>query len=144
MERLYGEPGDEPGYLDGVRARDEREHVSRPVNAWSCPNCGTAGFAEQNFCRRCGAPRPTKRPAPITEQVPVIRRQARPPVAGRPLSRVRIALIALLFVVVGGLGALIVDDIRGPEPIDPHGPPPTTPNDRGVAPPADLSPTSSS
>lgn len=93
--------------------------MNRPVNAWSCPNCGTAGFAEQNFCRRCGAPRPTKRPAPITEQVPAIRTDGQGRATTKPLSRVRLALVALLFVVLGGLAALILDDIRGAVPTNP-------------------------
>ena len=141
MERLYCEPGGDPGYLDECLTHGEREPVNRPVNAWNCSSCGTAGFAEQNFCRRCGAPRPAKRPAPITAQVPVIRREAKDPDTRKPLSRVRIALIAALFLVIGGLGALIVDDLRGAEPVNPADQPTvTTPSGEVV--PTTATPTS--
>jgi cytoskeletal protein RodZ len=48
------------------------------MNTWSCARCGRAAFADQNFCRACGTPRESARPAPITAQVPILRPDAKP------------------------------------------------------------------
>lgn len=92
------------------------------MNTWSCAKCGTLAAGDQNFCKACGTPRGPRRPAPITEPVPVIRRDTREPAGVTPMSRARLALIALLFVVVGGLCAVILNDLRGAEPANPDVP----------------------
>lgn len=96
------------------------------MNTWSCPRCGKAAFADQNFCRACGTPREGRRQEPITSQVPLIRTgsesdpapttesvepPARPP-RKRPISLALLMLIAAIFLVLGGVAAVVFGNIR--------------------------------
>jgi len=96
------------------------------MNTWSCARCGKAAFADQNFCRACGTPREGRRLEPITSQVPVIRTEiksdpapttegaeppARPP-RKRPISLALLTVIAVIFLVLGGVAAVVFGHIR--------------------------------
>ena len=84
----------------------------------ACPRCGTATSEGQRFCRRCGTQLhqmqwpETDSSAPTTERAPEV--TAEPLVIdaadldARPMSRAVLALIALIFLVIGGVLALIV------------------------------------
>ena len=104
--------------------------MSRTVSTWSCARCGTAAFAEQNFCRRCGTPRPARTSAPVTAQIPAIDVNAEPPVGApqkRSMSRLGLLFVALLFLVFGAFAALLVNDISADEPKTPTPTTSTTP-----------------
>lgn len=100
--------------------------MSRTVSTWSCERCGTAAFAEQNFCRRCGTPRPQRTPAPVTAQIPAIvagREPPSDPLPKRSMSGLGLVLVALLFLIFGAFAALLMNDVRNDEP---NSPSPTT------------------
>jgi len=114
------------------------------MNTWSCARCGTAAFADQNFCRACGMPREGRRQVPITSQVPIIRTAIEPdPLAPedrraiddprtsanqsdevtrtggagrrprkRPISLLLLVVIAVAFLVLGGVAAVVFGNIR--------------------------------
>lgn len=67
---------------------------------WRCPRCETVAFEGQRFCRQCGHQHDDG-----TGEIAV-------PPAIRPVSRFLIALIVVLFAVLGALAAILVDDIR--------------------------------
>ena len=69
---------------------------------WKCPRCETVAFAGQRFCRQCGhhhvGSADGTEPVTMTEF--------------RPVSRVLVILIVVLFAALGGLAALVLDDLR--------------------------------
>ena len=87
------------------------------ARTWKCPRCATVASAGQRFCRQCGHEHefPTGQPAeqPSTET----NSPATHPI--RPVSRALIAAIVVVFLVLGGMLALIINDLRG----DPSGQP---------------------
>ena len=78
-----------------------------PITTWQCPRCASVASAGQRFCRQCGYRYPidggeADPSGEVDRSVPAM----------RPVSRVLIALIIVLFVVLGALVALMVDGIR--------------------------------
>ncbi len=70
---------------------------------WKCPRCETVAFAGQRFCRQCGHQHDAS--ADGTGE-------SGPWQGLRPVSRLLIALVVLLFAVLGGLAAVFLNDIR--------------------------------
>lgn len=85
----------------------ESELVNNPAPTWTCPRCGANASTGQRFCRQCGDP---------LDDIEAIRSGTRL----RPLSRLLIALIIVIFLAIGGLAAALLDDIRN-QPPDPSG-----------------------
>jgi len=123
------------------------------MNTWSCARCGTAAFADQNFCRACGMPREGRRSVPITSQVPIIRTGVKADTSAaeepdaiddprtsasqlgtrrsqgvrkRPISLAMLAAIAAIFLVLGGVGAVIFGHVSDDSTNDPVQTPPAT------------------
>ncbi len=85
------------------------------ARTWKCPRCETVALAGQRFCRQCGHQHeyPTGGAAGATTAGAVPARNI------RPVSRALIVAIVVLFALIGGLIALLVNDVRG----DPAGQP---------------------
>lgn len=94
-----------------------------------CPGCGAFAFGEQAFCGRCGLQRlertfaneASTEPAPPESPVVADRRS--------PIPRSLLVGIAPLFLLLGGLAALVAKDVRS----DSHRPPSPPPVAFGLA-----------
>ena len=73
---------------------------------WRCPRCETVAAAGQRFCRQCGHELTAADGHDASGEID----RAGPAI--RPVSRLLIALIVVLFLALGALAALLVDDIR--------------------------------
>ena len=103
--------------------------MNRTSNSWVCPGCGAFTFGEQAICGRCGLQRLERTFAneASTESAP----PESPVVADRrsPIPRSLLVGIALLFLLLGGLAALVAKDVRS----DSHRPPSPPPVAFGLA-----------
>ena len=96
-----------------------------PITAGRCPRCETTAAAGQRFCRQCGYRFPVG--ADAVDDADPSSEIDRSSSTLRPVSRVLIAVIVVLFAVLGALAALLIDGIR-----DEPDQPPTTDADAAV------------